>query len=74
MLAQALVVPAHAAMTPEQAQQTQSGKFIQNLGNNAIDITVDKSLTPAQLDAKYDELLNGAFDMQTIGKFVIGRV
>jgi phospholipid transport system substrate-binding protein len=74
LLAQVLLVPVCAAMTPEQAQQTPDGKFIQDLGNKAINVTVDKSLTPTQLDAKYDELLNGAFDMQTIGEFVIGRV
>ena len=72
-LAQTLAVPACAAITPAQAQQAPEGKFIQALGDKAIDIAKDKSLTTAQEDDRYRALLNEAFDMKTIGAFAIGR-
>ncbi len=62
-----------SAALPEQAQQTPAGKFIQDLGNNAIAIIKDKSLTQDQRDSKYRDLLHAAFDLPTIGHFVIGR-
>ena len=60
-------------MTPEQVRQTQEGKFIQNLGDKSNRIMVDESLTPAQLDAKYHEMLDGTFDIDAINEFVISR-
>lgn len=57
----------------EQAQQTPAGKFIQDIGNQAIVIIKDKSLSQEQRDNKYHEILRNAFDLKTIGRFVIGR-
>jgi phospholipid transport system substrate-binding protein len=56
-----------------QVQQAPEGKFIQDLGNKAISFAADKSLSPAELDAKYNDLLNSAFDMPSISRFVLGR-
>jgi phospholipid transport system substrate-binding protein len=61
------------ATTPEQAQQTPAGKFIQDLGNKAVAVIADKSLTPEQRSTKYGALLQEAFDIPSIGRFVIGR-
>jgi phospholipid transport system substrate-binding protein len=61
------------ATAPEQAQQTSAGKFIQDLGNKAIAIITDKSLTQEQRADKYREILRKAFDIPAIGRFVLGR-
>ncbi|MGB9153397.1 MAG: ABC transporter substrate-binding protein [Alphaproteobacteria bacterium] len=58
-------------MAPEQAQQQPAGKFIQDLGNSAIAVIADKSLTQQQRDDKYHDFLRNAFDLKTIGHFVI---
>ena len=65
--------PAPSAATPQQALQTPAGKFIQDLGNNAISIIADKNLSAEQHTNKYRQILNDAFDIKTIGHFVIGR-
>ena len=71
--AQVQVPMTNAASTPEQAQQTPAGKFIQDLGNSAIGVIADKSLTQEQKETKYKDILRNAFDMKTIGHFVAGR-
>ncbi|MDR3425358.1 MAG: ABC transporter substrate-binding protein [Alphaproteobacteria bacterium] len=71
--AQATAPTANAASSPEQAQRTPAGKFIQDLGNNALGVIKDKSLTQTQRSEKYDNLLRSAFDLKTIGHFVVGR-
>ena len=64
---------ANTATTPEQAEQTPAGKFIQDLGNKAINVIADKSLTQDQRASKYHGFLRDAFDLKAIGHFVIGR-
>jgi phospholipid transport system substrate-binding protein len=59
--------------TVEQGQQMPAEKFIQDLGDKAIAVVANKSLTPSQRDSQYQHLLAGAFDMKTIGRFVLGR-
>ena len=61
------------AGTLDQAQQTPAGKFIQDLGNHAIAIMANKSLNQTQRSSQYRTILHDAFDLQTIGHFVIGR-
>ena len=63
----------NAAANPDQAQQTPAGKFVQDLGNQAISVMADKSLSPDQHTQKYRDLLQNAFDMQAIAHFVLGR-
>jgi phospholipid transport system substrate-binding protein len=63
----------NTAATADEALQTPAGKFIQDLGNNAIKIIADKSLNQQQREAKYHDILHNAFDLKTIGHFVIGR-
>ncbi|MDE2029680.1 MAG: ABC transporter substrate-binding protein [Alphaproteobacteria bacterium] len=66
--------PSAFGITPAaQAQQTPAGKFIQDLGDQAITVMADKSLSSAQRGRKYRHLLQNSFDMKTIGHFVLGR-
>jgi phospholipid transport system substrate-binding protein len=53
--------------------QTPPAKFVQDLGDKAIRIIADKNLSQQQRSQKYSELLHDAFDLPTIGKFVLGR-
>ncbi len=69
-LAQANASPLAVA---DQSQQVAAGSFIQNLGNQAIGTITDRSLSETQRTSHYYELLRNAFDMRTIGRFVIGR-
>jgi phospholipid transport system substrate-binding protein len=71
--AQEMNPPATSALPGDQSQQTPAGKFIQDLGDHAIAIVRNKSLTSDQRAAQYKAMLNNAFDLQTIGRFVLGR-
>lgn len=64
-------VPQAQAQT--QTQQAPEEKFVQDLGNRAIAVMADKSLSADQRTQTYRELLRNAFDLQTIGHFVLGR-
>src|SRR5580692_9434130 len=61
--------------TAQSAQNTSgpAEKFVQDLGDKAVRIIADKNLSPAQRSQKYDGILREAFDLPTIGKFVLGR-
>lgn len=59
--------------THEQALQTGPGKFIQNLGDNAIRIMANKKSSPEERSAEFTKILNDCFDLRTVGRFVIGR-
>jgi phospholipid transport system substrate-binding protein len=47
--------------------------FIQSLGDDAISIIADKSLSDNARNNKFRNMLRNSFDLQTIGRFVIGR-
>lgn len=57
---------------PSQPQQP-AGKFVQDLGDQAVTVISDKSLPEDQRTQKYRSILRASFDMQTIGHFVLGR-
>jgi phospholipid transport system substrate-binding protein len=61
------------AQTHAQAIATPVGKFIQDLGDRAIAVIANKSLTPDQRSDQFRQMLRSCFDLQTIGRFVIGR-
>jgi phospholipid transport system substrate-binding protein len=69
--AEAQNVP-NSVMSPEQAQQSPAGKFVQDLGNQGVAIAADKSLSEDQRRSKYNQLLIQAFDTPTIGRFALG--
>ncbi|MDD4617086.1 MAG: ABC transporter substrate-binding protein [Alphaproteobacteria bacterium] len=60
-------------LRPAPSQQVDANAFIQNLGNQAIGTITDRSLSETQRTSRYYEILRNAFDMKTIGRFVIGR-
>jgi phospholipid transport system substrate-binding protein len=62
-----------AQAVSEPVLQSPEGKFIQDLGDKATGVLVDTGLSSAQLDSKFHEMLNSAFDVETIGVFVIGH-
>jgi phospholipid transport system substrate-binding protein len=64
---------AGAARTHDQALQTSSGKFVQDLGDRAIKIIANKQLPPDQRSSEFSKILSDSFDLKTIGRFVIGR-
>lgn len=63
------------AATPAQAQQaTQpASDFVQKLGDRAIATLADPKINDAQAIEIFRQLLNENFDIQTIGRFVLGR-
>jgi phospholipid transport system substrate-binding protein len=63
---------ANAANVPAMADAP-AGKFIQKLGDNVITVMADQSITPEQRNTRYRDMLRTAFDLKTIGHFVIGR-
>src|SRR5580704_1086053 len=64
---------AQSAQTQEQAMATPTGKFIQDLGDQAIAVIANKNLSQDQRSEHFRQMLRNSFDLQTIGRFVIGR-
>ncbi len=64
---------ANSAQTHEQAVKTPVGKFIQSLGDRAIAVIANKTITTTQRSDKFRQILQDSFDLMTIGRFVIGR-
>lgn len=54
------------AVPPEQA-------FVQGLGERALSVLADKTVTKEQANATFKQMLNENFDLQSIGRFVLGR-
>ncbi len=61
------------AASQDSVLNTPQGKFVQSLGDKAIAILADKSLNATQRNAKFRQMLRESFDLNTIGRFVIGR-
>ncbi len=55
------------------APLTNEGKFIQDLGDKAVSILADKSLSADARNEKFRAMLSDYFDLNTIARFVIGR-
>ncbi|MEJ0062676.1 MAG: ABC transporter substrate-binding protein [Alphaproteobacteria bacterium] len=55
------------------AQQKPAEKFIQDLGDHAVAVIADKSLTEEQRSNQYHRILQDSFDMPAIGRFALGR-
>jgi phospholipid transport system substrate-binding protein len=65
MLAALSVTPARAA--------DESAAFIQNLGDQAIQILQNKQLGQKDREAQFSKLFTEGFDVAEIGRFVLGR-
>jgi phospholipid transport system substrate-binding protein len=61
-------MPAHAALSPDDAQ-----KFISGLGGDAIGSLTGSAITQAERETRFRNLLETHFDMPGISKFVLGR-
>jgi phospholipid transport system substrate-binding protein len=57
----------------EKASPEVAKEFIQQLGNEAVQLLSNKQLPLAQREAKIRKLLRGNFDFKTIGQFVLGK-
>tara|TARA_R110000782_G_scaffold15362_29_gene45026 strand:+ start:1588 stop:2169 length:582 start_codon:yes stop_codon:yes gene_type:complete len=68
-LAIALPSPALAADAKEQAALT----LVKNIGDEAVQTLSDSSLSEAQKRDKFEKFLDDSFDMQRIGRFVLGQ-
>ena len=55
------------------ATDTAQGKFIQNLGDQAVAILADKKISREEQQQQFRDMLRTHFDLMTIGRFVIGR-
>ncbi len=64
---------AAAVVTHDEALKTPAGKFVQDLGNQAIAIISNKAAGKEQRAEKFRNMLRNSFDLMTIGRFVIGR-
>ena len=62
-----------AVLTHAEAVKTPVGKFVQDLGDTAIEAIANKSISPQQRTNKFRDILRNSFDLMTIGRFVIGR-
>lgn len=71
--ASADTAPANQLPNPDAAQQAPAAAFVQNIGDLAIAAMADQSLTPEQRSRKYKDILQNSFDLETIGRFVLGR-
>lgn len=65
MLTAVAAAPARAADEP--------AAFIQNLGDQAIQILQNKSMGQKEREAQFSKLFTEGFDVAEIGKFVLGR-
>ena len=65
-----VVAPSPAAA---EAQATDAAKFVQDLGNRAMAQLAGKQIPEEEERARFRQLLNEAFDVQTIGRFTVGR-
>jgi phospholipid transport system substrate-binding protein len=68
----ALLLAAFSA-APARAAATDPASFIQNLGDQAIQILQNKQLGQKDREAAFSKLFTEGFDVAEIGRFVLGR-
>ncbi len=55
------------------AAQTDAGAFVKNLGDHAIRVLTGKDVTALERENRFRTLLRQGFDVERIGRFVLGR-
>jgi len=65
--------PTKAAPKTEDSALSPQGAFIQGLGDKAISILANKTLSDEERDMQFRNMLRETFDLPTIARFVIGR-
>jgi phospholipid transport system substrate-binding protein len=69
-----VAVPVSAQSTASaQAPAGDPAQFVQDLGNKAMAQLAGKQIPVEEERARFRQLLNESFDVQTIGKFTVGR-
>ena len=66
-------VPLAAFSQAHSAEAPGAAKFVQGLGDRAVAVLADPQRTNAKIRAEFDRLLHDGFDLDTIGRFVLGR-
>ena len=56
-----------------QATRVEPGAFVQALGDKTIDVIKEPESSPGRRKRQFRELLSENFDLDTIGRFVLGR-
>ncbi|HWK46046.1 MAG TPA: ABC transporter substrate-binding protein [Stellaceae bacterium] len=62
-----------SALSPARAAASDPTAFIQGLGDQAIKLITDKSLTREARREQFTKLFTASFDVPSIGRFVLGR-
>ncbi len=50
-----------------------AGQFVQKLGDKAIGVLADKSITPDHAGKIFHDMLTNSFDLDLLGRFALGR-
>src|SRR5579871_3434775 len=64
---------AGAADAPPASAGGEPAKFVQSLGDQAISIITDASLSKTDREAHFHDMFVNSFDVPAIGRFVLGR-
>jgi len=64
---------AHPVLAQTGDRGPASARFIQDLGERAIDVLIRKDVNPAQIRREFNVILREGFDVPYIGRFVLGR-
>ena len=69
----ALIVVLHAGGSPAAFASDSASRFVQQLGEQAIDALQNDGGSLAQRESQFRALLIDGFDLNLIGRFVLGR-
>ena len=65
------LIPAGAAAQTDPVGRAQ--QFINDLGEDAIDVLANRDLSTEEIERQFRDLLNRGFDVDYIGRFVLGQ-
>jgi phospholipid transport system substrate-binding protein len=69
----AAMAPLASVSTALAVEAPGADKFVEGLGNRAVSVLADPQRTNAKIRAEFASLLKDGFDLDTIGRFVLGR-
>ena len=69
----ALIVLVHSGWSPVAHAADDASRFVQQLGEQAIIVLQDDGISLAQREMQFRALLIEGFDLNLIGRFVLGR-
>lgn len=68
-----LVATGLLAAAPVHAAGDEAGKYVQDIGNQALAVIRNNALNKSQKQAKLETVFSNAVDFQWVGRFVMGR-